>query len=38
MTITIEPKGLEHMLICICFTVAVIGLCYMTYLFHQNNK
>lgn len=38
MTITIEPKELEHMLIFLSFTVAVIALCYMTYLFHQNNK
>jgi hypothetical protein len=38
MTITIEPKELEHMLIFLSFTVAVIGLCYITYLFHQNNK
>jgi len=38
MTITIEPKEVEHFLICICFTVAVIALCYMTYLFHNINK
>ena len=38
MTITIEPKEVEHFLIFLCFTVAVIGLCYITYLFHQNNK
>ena len=38
MTITIEAKEVEHFLICICFTVAVIALCYMTYLFHKNNK
>lgn len=38
MTITIEPQEVEHFLICISFTVAVIALCYMTYLFHKNNK
>lgn len=38
MTITIEPKEVEHILILLSFTVAVIGLCYILHLFYQNNK
>jgi hypothetical protein len=38
MTITIEPKEVEHFLIFLCFTVAVIAMCYMTKTFDKNNK
>ena len=38
MTITIEAKELEHMLIFASFTVTVICICYIAYLLNQNNK
>lgn len=38
MTITIEPKEVEHIFIFLSFTVAVIALCYISHNFHKNNK
>jgi len=38
ITVTMDPKEVEHFFIFLCFTVSVIALCYMTHLFHKNNK
>jgi hypothetical protein len=36
MTITMEPKEVEHVLIFCSFTVAVIGLCFIAWNFDKN--
>ena len=38
ITVTMEPKEVEHLLICICFTVACATIAYLIYHFHKNNK
>lgn len=38
ITFTMEPKEVEHLLICICFTVACATIAYLIYHFHKNNK
>ena len=38
ITITMEPKEVEHFLVCICFSVACATIAYLIYHFHKNNK
>ncbi len=35
MTITMDPKEVEHVLIFCSFTVAVIGLCFIAWLWEK---
>ena len=36
MTINMDPKEVEHFLVCICFIVAVIGMCFIAWIWEKN--
>ena len=38
MTITVEPKEVEHFLVCICFTVTCVTICFLIHHLYKNNK